>query len=114
MTQLTTKGTFKHGMSIAGVVYTKFEMREAFMADVFDAEREAGCGPERLEFHGHLAMTQLVKVTDDTGRDYGGPFTLDMVKKKGDFMALRAAQDKLDNMGNVPAIGTETSGTKSS
>lgn len=101
-------------MSIAGVVYTQFEMREADMGDVLAAERQAECGPERMAFHAELAMLQLTKVTDASGKTYIGPFVLDMLKKKPDYVALRTAQDKLDKMGNAPATCSETSGTQPS
>ncbi|HWH86358.1 MAG TPA: hypothetical protein VNV36_06255 [Pseudomonas sp.] len=110
---LTIEGTFKHGMSIAGVVYTKFKMREADMVDVFAVERETGCAPDSLEFEGALAMRQLVSVSNDE-RTFTGPFELVMLKKKGDFLALRKAQAELDKLGNEPPTGTETTGTPSS
>jgi hypothetical protein len=114
MSTLTIQGKFKHGMSIGGVVYKEFELREAEMADVLDAERQAGCGSDRMAFHAELAMIQLTKVTDASGKVFSGPFVLPMLKKKDDFIALRTAQDKLDTMGNEPPTGTETSGTPSS
>lgn len=113
MSTLTVKGTFKHGMSIDGVVYKKFELREAEMADVLDAERQAGCGSDRMAFHAELAMLQLTKVLDANGKVFGGPFLLKMLKKKADFVALREAQEELDRLGNEPLTGTETSGTPS-
>lgn len=114
MQPLTTSGTLPHGLIIAGTTYTAFEMREALLADMIDAELESGGPGNAIHYSAQLAVRQLVKVTSADGQEYKGPFVVTMIKKRGDFVALRQAQVKLDELGNGEPNGSASTGTPSS
>lgn len=114
MQQLTTTGTFPHGLTIAGTTYTRFEMREGLLADMIDAELDSGGPGNAIHYNAQLAVRQLVKVSSADGQEYTGPFVVAMVKKRGDFLALREAQIKLDELGNAEANGCADTGMPSS
>lgn len=114
MQQLTTSGSFPHGLVIAGTTYTRFEMREALLADMIEAEVESGGPTNAIHYYAQLAVRQLTRVTNDQGDEFKGPFVVTMVKKRGDFTALRQAQNKLDDMGNGATDGSASTGTPSS
>lgn len=114
MQQLTTTGTFPHGLIIAGATYTRFDMREALLADMIDAELESGGPGNAIHYNAQLAVRQLTRVTNDQGDEFKGPFVVAMVKKRGDFLALRKAQLDLDDMGNVEPSASGGTGTLSS
>lgn len=88
-------GTLKHGFVISGTAHTKFEMREALVDDLLDAESEADV-MKPLAFNAQLMLRQLVRVGT-----FEGPFTLNMLGKLKpvDWRMMRAAQAELDNMG---------------
>lgn len=109
MQPITTTGTLPHGLSIAGTTYTRFEMREALLADMIDAELESGGPGNAIHYNAQLAVRQLVSVTSADGQQYKGPFVVSMLKKRGDFLALRKAQLDLDELGNAePNASTAT------
>ncbi|MFC2974341.1 hypothetical protein ACFOJE_19285 [Azotobacter bryophylli] len=110
----TITGTLPHGLVITGTLYTGFEMREAFLADMIEAEVDAGGATNGIHYSAQLAVRQLVKVTSADGQEYKGPFVVGMVKKRGDFVALRQAQLKLDNLGNDEPSVIDSTGTPSS
>lgn len=114
MQRLTKSGSFTHGLAIAGVIYTGFEMREAFLADMIDAELESGGPGNAIHYNAQLAVRQLTKVTSADGQEYKGPFTVAMLKKRGDFLALRRVQMDLDELGNVEPSASGGTGTPSS
>ena len=114
MKKLIVVGTLPIGLSIEGVIYKQFELREALLADMIEAEAEAGSVHNSIHYNAQLAALQLVKVTAEDGTEYKGPFVVSMIKKRGDFMALRTAQLELDKLGNVEQSGTVTTGTPSS
>ncbi|MCM2318059.1 MAG: hypothetical protein NDI93_01875 [Pseudomonas sp.] len=114
MQQLTLDGSLPHGLVIAGTTYTRFEMREALLADMIDAEAESGGPANAIHYSAQLAVRQLVKVTSADGQEFKGPFIVAMVKKRGDFVALRQAQMKLDELGNDEPSATGSTGTPSS
>lgn len=114
MQPLTTTGTLPHGLVIAGATYTRFEMREALLADMIDAEADSGGPGNAIHYSAQLAVRQLVKVTSAEGQEYKGPFVVAMVKKRGDFVALRQAQLKLDELGNGEPSATDSTGMPSS
>lgn len=114
MQQLTKTGTLPHGLSIAGVIYTGFEMREALLADMIEAELEAGGAGNGIHYNAQLAARQLIKVTSADGQEFKGPFVVAMIKKRGDFLALRNVQLDLDALGNVEPSASGGTGTPSS
>lgn len=114
MKQLTITGALPTGLVIAGVSYTGFEMREALLADMIDAELESGGPGNAIHYNAQLAVRQLTKVSSADGQEYKGPFVVGMIKKRGDFLALRKAQLELDEMGNAEPSASGSTGTQSS
>lgn len=114
MQQLSKTGKFPHGLHIAGVIYTQFELREALLADMIEAELESGGAGNGIHYNAQLAARQLTKVTSADGQEFKGPFVVAMIKKRGDFMALRNAQLALDELGNVEPGDSAGTGTPSS
>lgn len=88
-------GALKIGMAVEGEIQKSFEMREATVEDLLDAEVESSVATP-LNFNAQLMIRQLVRVGDFTG-----PFTINMIKrlKPADFRILRAAQMELDALG---------------
>ena len=113
MKQLQVSGVFPFGLVIDSVTYKAFELREALLADMIEAEAEAGSVHNSIHYNAQLAAQQLVKVTSDDGTEYKGPFVVSMIKKRADFMALRKAQVELDTLGNVEQSGSGSTGTPS-
>lgn len=91
----TVKGTLPHGLQIDGTLHTEFEMREASVGDMFDAEGDADV-TRPLAFNGQMMLRQLVRIGTFTG-----PFTVGMLRrlKTADYRALRAKQMELDSEG---------------
>lgn len=110
MKTFTTTGSFPRGIEVAGVVYTKFTMREALLDDLIDAAAEAGGTENGLAFYAELAARQLTEISSADGQLYSGPFVRSMIKAKADFLALRDAQMRLDQMGNGEQPASETPG----
>lgn len=88
-------GTLPNGLSVSGELHKKFQLREALVDDLLDAELEADV-MKPLNFNAQLMVRQLVKVGT-----YEGPFTLGMIRrlKPADWRLLRAAQSEIDNLG---------------
>jgi hypothetical protein len=103
-----------HGLNIAGVIYTQFELREALLADMIEAELESGGPGNAIHYNAQLAVRQLTKVSSADGNEFKGPFVVAMLKKRGDFLALRHAQLELDDLGNVEPSASGGTGTPSS
>lgn len=114
MQQLTTSGNFPHGLVIAGTTYTRFDMREGLLADMIEAEVESGGPTNAIHYYAQLAVRQLTRVSNDQGDEFKGPFVVAMVKKRGDFTALRQAQIKLEDMGNGATDDSASTGMLSS
>jgi hypothetical protein len=114
MKQILVVGSLPFGLSIEGVIYKNFEMREALLADMIEAEAEAGSVHNSIHYNAQMAALQLVKVSAEDGTEYKGPFVVSMIKKRADFIALRNKQIELDALGNVEQSGSETTGTPSS
>ncbi|MDH0337586.1 hypothetical protein [Metapseudomonas otitidis] len=113
MKALTTTGTLPRGLMIEGVRYTTFELREAEVADMIQAEAETGT-VATLAYHLQLAVLQLVSVSNAEGAVFKGPFVASMIRKRGDFAAIREAQIRLDELGNDEPDASSTTGTPSS
>lgn len=111
MQTFTTTGTFPRGIEIAGTTYTQFTMREALLEDLIDAAADAGGTENGLAFYAEQAVRQLTEVTSADGQRYSGPFVRKMIKTRADFLALRDAQLRLDQMGNGEPSSSETPGT---
>jgi hypothetical protein len=113
MNVLIVDGKLPHGLAIAGVIYTGFAMREAELADMIEAELDSGGPGNAIHYNAQLAVRQLTKVTSADGQEYKGPFVVSMLKKRGDFLALRHAQMELDDLGNAAPSASESTGTLS-
>ncbi|BCB26478.1 hypothetical protein SKTS_13640 [Sulfurimicrobium lacus] len=103
----TITGKFKHGLKIGEVIHTAFEMREADVEDMMEAEMEAaqvgGGAHTPILFNAQMMLRQLVKVTAADGSEFAGPFTTNMLKrlKPADYRALREKQGELDELGEA-------------
>ncbi|WP_028008683.1 phage tail assembly protein [Solimonas flava] len=97
MSNVTVKGTLKHGLKIGDVVHKEFELREATTGDMFDAEAEVTPN-QPLGFSGALICRQLVRIGT-----FEGPFVLGMLRKMKptDFALLRAAQLEAEKLGEA-------------
>lgn len=111
---LTHSGVLPHGLSIEGVIYKHFDMREAFLADMIEAEVDSGGAGNSIHYNAQLAVRQMTRVHDGSGQEYTGPFVVSMIKKRGDFLALRQGQLKLDELGNAEPGASENTGAPSS
>ncbi|WP_153114621.1 phage tail assembly protein [Rhodocyclus tenuis] len=88
-------GTLRVGLSVNGVLHRDFEVREATVDDLLDAELEADV-TKPLNFNAQLMVRQLVRVGS-----FEGPFTVGMIRrlKPVDWRILRAAQSEIDDLG---------------
>ena len=88
-------GPLKVGISISGVIHKDFELREALVGDMLDAENEADV-TRPLNFNAQMMVRQLVRIGS-----YTGPFTVGMLSrlKPADWRILRAAQSEVDALG---------------
>lgn len=98
-------GKLKHGLSINGVEHKSFDLREAFVDDLLDAEMEVDV-MKPLNFNAQLMIRQLVKIGS-----FEGPFTVGMIRrlKPIDWRILRAAQTGVDELGEGELASEETS-----
>lgn len=95
--------TLKHGFQIDGVAYVKFDMREATVDDMLEAEMEAGVHTP-LNFNTQMLSRQITKITSASGKDvFEGPVTVGMIRKlkPADFRVLRAKQMEIDALGEA-------------
>lgn len=96
---------FAKPIKIADKNYTHFEMRESTVEDMFDAELElakiGGGVNTPLQFNGELMVRQLIRVSNDKGDHFDGPFTMNMLKQWGNhnYSVLRNEQAKVDALG---------------
>jgi len=104
---LDNKKSFGTPITLAGVNYTHFEMREATVDDMFDSEMElarvGGGAHTPLVFNGQMMVRQLKLVSNDQGATFEGPFTMNMLKSWGprNYRALRNRQAELDLLGEA-------------
>lgn len=101
----TVKGEIPHGLVIDGVTHRNFEMREANVGDMLDAEFEADVN-RPIAFNGQMMLRQLVCVGT-----FSGPFTMGMLRglKPADYRALRAKQMELDMQGEAEGSAGQAS-----
>lgn len=105
---------FAKPISIAGINYTHFEMRESSVDDMFAAEMEllnVGGGTHTpLLFNGQMMIRQLTQVTNAKGESFAGPFTMNMLKSWGtrNYRALRSAQVEADLLGEAVSSDQKT------
>jgi len=96
---------FAKPIEIAKTEYTHFEMREATVNDMLDAElvlSNSGRGTHTpLAFNGEMMVRQLVRVFNESGQEFSGPFTFAMLRNWGtrNYRALRETQVKVDVLG---------------
>lgn len=90
-------GSLKHGLSVSGVIHKDFELREALVDDILDAEIEVDVA-KPLNFNAQMMVRQLIKVGT-----FDGPFTVGMIRrlKPLDWRILRAAQTEIDDRGEA-------------
>ena len=98
---------FAKAITIAGVKYTHFEMREPTVDDMFNAELElsriGGGAHTPLMFNGQMMTYQLVKVFNEQGESFDGPFTMNLLKTWGpsNYGSLRSEQAEVDKLGEA-------------
>lgn len=98
-------GNFLKPVVMAGETYTHFELREATMDDMFDAElhlSQTGRGTNTpIAFNAEMMTRQLVRVFNDKGKEFKGPFTMNMLKAWGtrNYAAIRKHQVEIDILG---------------
>jgi phage FluMu protein gp41 len=97
----TVTGNLPNGLVIDGMAHRDFEMREASVGDMFDAEGEADV-MRPLTFNGQMMLRQLVSVGTFTG-----PFTMGMLRslKPADYRTLRGKQMELESEGEAGGGG---------
>lgn len=90
-------GSLKHGLKIGDATHKKFEMREATVDDLLDAELETDV-TRPLAFSAALMVRQLIVVGS-----FSGPFSEQLIRrlKPADWRILRAAQSELDALGEA-------------
>lgn len=90
-------GPLKRGIEIAGVVHKDFEMREATVEDLLQAEQETSVA-NVLGFNAALIAILLVRLGT-----FDGTITAQMLgrMKQADWRILRAAQTELDDLGEA-------------
>ena len=99
------EGMFIKSVVLSGVTYTHFKLREATLDDMLDVELEiaqTGRGTHTpIAFNGEMMMRQMVKVYNQDGGEFAGPFTMNMLKKFGprNYSAIRAKQVEIDLLG---------------
>jgi len=113
--QVSNTPAFAKPITITGVNYTHFKMRESTVDDMFDAEMElarTGGGVHTpLIFNGEMMTRQLLQVSNSQGGTFDGPFTMNMLKSWGprNYRALRNKQAELDLLGEVELSDQEES-----
>jgi phage FluMu protein gp41 len=96
---------FAKPITIAGVNYTHFKLRESTVDDMFESEMElariGGGTHTPLIFNGEMMTRQLLQVSNAQGGTFEGPFTMNMLKSWGtrNYRALRNAQIEVDLLG---------------
>ncbi|MDP2153802.1 MAG: hypothetical protein Q8J66_09115 [Methylotenera sp.] len=107
---LSNQKPFAKPITIAGVNYTHFDIRESTVGDMFEAEMEltrtGGGAHTPLAFNGQMMVRQLNQVSNDQGATFTGPFTINMLKSWGtrNYRVLRDAQIEVDLLGeDVPS-----------
>ena len=96
---------FAKPITIAGVEYTHYLMRDSNLRDMYQAELAAtamgGGADTPLLFNGFILAFQLLEVSNKTSGSFKGPFNLSMLQDWGkhNYYALRATQQKLDKLG---------------
>lgn len=97
----TIKGTLKHGMKMGDSVHKDFEIREALVEDMVEAEKEIP--PTDLHaFNVQMLCRVVVRVGS-----FNGPFTPAMFAKlkRPDYNALVHAMLKADSLGEPVSAG---------
>lgn len=100
-------GKFAKPVEMTGVKFSYFQLREATVDDMLEVELElsqTGRGTNTpLAFNGEMMMRQMVKVYNPDGQDFGGPFTMNMLKKFGprNYRAIREVQLEIDILGEA-------------
>lgn len=88
-------GSLQNGLKIGETMHKDFELREATVDDLLEAENEADV-TKPLNFNAVMLTRQLVKVGS-----FDGEITLGMIRrlKTIDWRLLRAAQQEVDDQG---------------
>lgn len=103
----TLSGKFQPPVVLNGVAFTQFDMREATVDDLMEAELEAqviGAGAHTpIIFNGQCIVRQVTKIYNEKGDEFKGVFTFGMLRKLKpiNYRALRAKQQELDVLGEA-------------
>jgi phage FluMu protein gp41 len=98
-------GMFQKPVVMVGETFTHFELRESSMDDMLDAEihlAQTGRGTNTpIAFNAEMMTRQLVRVFNDQGKEFKGPFTMNMLKGWGprNYAVIRKHQREIDILG---------------
>lgn len=98
---------FASPITLAGVIYTHYKMREPSVEDMFEAEMEltrvGGGAHTPLAFNGQMMVRQIEQVSNNQGATFAGPFTINMLKSWGtrNYRNLRNTQVEVDQLGEA-------------
>lgn len=98
-------GEFAKPVELAGNLFSHFQLREATIDDMLAVELElsqSGRGTNTpIAFNGEMMMRQMVKATNAEGKEFTGPFTMNMLRNFGprNYRAIRAKQLEIDLLG---------------
>jgi phage FluMu protein gp41 len=97
----TVKGTFPIGMKLGETVHADFEVREALVEDMVEAEKDV----PPTDLHA-FNVQMLCRVVTRVG-SFSGPFTPVMFRrlKRPDYHALVQAMMKADDLGKPVPLG---------
>ena len=97
----TMKGSLKDGVEIGGKVAKDFELREATVGDMFDAE-ELAPADRQVAYQGALISRQLVQLGD-----VPGPISMEVIRRltPADFSLLCAKTKELEGLGKPASSG---------
>jgi len=96
---------FVKPVTLAEVAYTHFQLREPTIDDMFDAElhlASSGRGVDTpLIFAAEMMLRQLIRVFNEGGQEFKGPFTMNMLKSFGtrNYSVIRRTQMEVELLG---------------
>lgn len=100
-------GKFAKPVELSGTKFTHFQLREATIDDMLSVELElsqTGRGTNTpIAFNGEMMMRQMVKTYIPDGKEFTGPFTMNMLKMFGpkNYRAIREIQLEIDLLGEA-------------
>jgi hypothetical protein len=100
-------GKFAKPVEMTGVKFSHFQLRESTVDDMLEVElqlSQTGRGTNTpIAFNGEMMMRQMVKVYNPDGKEFTGPFTMNMLKMFGprNYRAIREVQLEIDILGEA-------------